>query len=205
MPTATKKTNISTTKVTEDIKTSVLDIEKEELKKQIEEMKAQMEAMTKLISAKEEKEEKIKAPERQISFVNMTSGTCVLKGSSVYRIEGQFKSRSFLEREARIIVNNMKNAIEQGYIYIANADFVKENDLDLIYENLLSDKELRELFGKNPQVIIETYKTVNEGQKQIIVNMIQEAKENNKYIDANVLLEIGKLSGVDLINNHYDE
>lgn len=137
--------------------------------------------------------------------MNMTPGTCVLKGSSVYRIEGQFKSRSFLEREARIIVNNMKNAIEQGYIYIANADFVKENDLDLIYENLLSDKELRELFGKNPQVIIETYKTVNEGQKQIIVDMIQEAKENNKYIDANVLLEIGKLSGVDLINNHYDE
>lgn len=201
-----KKNNIDTeTVVTSNKKIVSTDTEKEELKKQIEEMKAQMEAMTKLISAKEEKEEKVKAPERQISFVNMTPGTCVLKGSSVYRIEGQFKSRSFLEREARIIVNNMKNAIEQGYIYIANADFVKENDLDLIYENLLSDKELRELFGKNPQVIIETYKTVNEGQKQIIVNMIQEAKENNKYIDANVLLEIGKLSGVDLINNHYDE
>lgn len=60
MPTATKKTNISTTKVTEDAKTSVLDIEKEELKKQIEEMKAQMEAMTKLISAKEEKKKKLK-------------------------------------------------------------------------------------------------------------------------------------------------
>lgn len=205
MPTV-KKNNISTEKKDIAENTNIeADVEKEELKKQIEEMKAQMEAMTKLISAKEEKEEKIKAPERQISFVNMTPGTCVLKGSSVYRIEGQFKSRSFLEREARIIVNNMKNAIEQGYIYIANADFVKENDLDLIYENLLSDKELRELFGKNPQVIIETYKTVNEGQKQIIVNMIQEAKENNKYIDANVLLEIGKLSGVDLINNHYDE
>ena len=205
MPTV-KKNNISTEKKDIAENTNIeADVEKEELKKQIDEMKAQMEAMTKLISAKEEKEEKIKAPERQISFVNMTPGTCVLKGSSVYRIEGQFKSRSFLEREARIIVNNMKNAIEQGYIYIANADFVKENDLDLIYENLLSDKELRELFGKNPQVIIETYKTVNEGQKQIIVNMIQEAKENNKYIDANVLLEIGKLSGVDLINNHYDE
>lgn len=201
-----KKNNIDTeTIVTDNKKIVSTDIEKEELKKQIEELKAQMEAMSKLVSSNETKTEKAKTTERQISFVNMTPGTCVLKGSSVYRIEGQFKSRSFLEREARIIVNNMKNAIEQGYIYIANADFVKENDLDLIYENLLSDKELKELFGKNPQVIIETYKTVNEGQKQIIVNMIQEAKENNKHVDANVLFEIGKLSGIDLINNHYDE
>ena len=201
-----KKNNVDTETIATDNKKIVsTDIEIEELKKQIEELKAQMEAMSKLVSSNETKTKKAKTTERQIFFVNMIRGTCVLKGSSVYRIEGQFKSRSFLEREARIIVNNMKNAIEQGYIYIANADFVKENDLDLIYENLLSDKELKELFGKNPQVIIETYKTVNEGQKQIIVNMIQEAKENNKYVDANVLLEIGKLSGVDLINNHYDE
>lgn len=191
---------------TAEVPVQSVNEENESLKKQLEEMKAQMEIMAKMISSNQSKESvKETKSERQIPFVNMTNGTLVLKGNSFYRIEGQFKERSFPEREARLIVNNAHNTIEQGCVYIADSDFVKECDLDVVYQNILSDSDLKNLFNNNPKYIIDVYKNASEGQKQIILRMIEEKKENGISVDANILVEIGKLANRDLIGNHNDE
>ena len=182
---------------TEDIK---VDNEKEDLKKQIAEMKAQMELMAQMISAKKNEEIPITKKERQIRFVNLTGGELILKGSQIWKIDGMFNDRYFLEREARIIVNNMRNLISLGMVYIADSQFVEENDLSEIYLHILSDEDLKTLLQKDSSYVIEAYKTVNDGQKEIIIDMIRNELAAGHEVDGNVLVTLSKLSGKNLLS-----
>ena len=196
----TKKT---TTKVEKkEAPVAKVDTEKDELKKQIEELKAQMAVMAQAMAVKAEPAPTRKK-DRNIRFVNLTNGTAVIKGSSIWKIEGRFGEKSFLEREAHIILNNMSNMIRSGMLYIADAQFVEENDLSEVYLNLLSDVELKELLNKDSSYVIDAFKTVCDGQKKVIIDMIRDKKAEGENIDANVLVELGKLSGQDLL--HDDE
>lgn len=195
-------TRTKTTKVVkEENPVEVVDNEKEQLKKELEELKAQMQLMVQMMgNSNKQPVEKEDKEERYIKFVNMTRGGFTLRGTSMYRIPEQFGYRKFLEHEAKIIVNNMGNAIRQGYIYIADADFVEKNQLKDVYTNLLSDKQLEELLNKDASYVVEVYKNVSEGQKSIILGMIENKKIKSEQIDANILLKIGKLANKDLIN-----
>ena len=179
--------------------------ENEALKAQIAEMKAQMELMAKMMATKGDSGQVVSAPknDRMITFVNLTNGTAVLRGNQNWALEGQYASRAFLEREARIIVNNMPNMIRSGMVYITDAQFVKDNDLADAYLNMLSDKEMKELLAKDANYVIDVYKNVSDGQKQIIVDMIIEQRKAGVKIDNNILVELGELCGKDLV--HIDE
>lgn len=179
--------------------------ENEALKAQIAEMKAQMELMAKMMATKGDSEQAVSATknDRMITFVNLTNGTAILRGNQNWALEGQYASRAFLEREARIIVNNMPNMIRSGMVYITDAQFVKDNDLADAYLNMLSDKEMKELLAKDANYVIDVYKNVSDGQKQIIVDMIIEQRKAGVKIDNNILVELGELCGKDLV--HIDE
>ena len=114
--------------------------------------------------------------DRNITFVNLTNGTAVLRGNGVWKLEGRFASRTFLEREARIIVNNMPNMIRSGMVYITDAQFVEDNDLSEVYLHILSDKDMKELLNHDASYVIDVYKNVSEGQKEVIINMIIDKK-----------------------------
>ena len=200
MATPTKKT----TEVKENIENvnNTLAQENEMLKKQMEAMQAQMELLAKQVAMNTNTTNTTnQKPERNIEFINMVPGTLVLRGNQIWKIEGQFNSRSFLEREARIIVNNMQNTIRSGYVYIADHDFIKENELAEVYNTMLSDKQLKCLLDKNFNEVVEIYKTVPKAQQDIIVSMIKEKKEAGVYIDANILIQIGELCGQDLVHS----
>lgn len=204
MATTTKKATTSIAKNPVEAKDvdNPLAKENELLKKQMEAMQAQMDMLAKqmatgnTIIAKNSK-----GQEKNIQFINMVPGTLILRGTQVWKIEGQFNSRSFMEREARIILNNMQNTIRSGYAYIVDNDFIQENDLGEVYANMLSDEQLRNLFNKNFNEIVEIYKTVPKAQQDIIVSMIKEKKASGAYVDANILIKIGELCGQDLITN----
>ena len=205
MATNIKKTDATTTSTPVAKKEEIKEVndnlsqENELLKKQMEAMQAQMELLVKQMAMSNTPVENTKKPERNIEFINMVPGTLVLKGNQIWKIEGQFNSRSFLEREARIIVNNMQNTIRSGYVYIADSDFIKENELAEVYNTMLSDKQLKDLLNKNFKEVVELYKTVPKAQQDIIVSMIKERKEAGVQIDANILMEIGELCGQDLL------
>lgn len=192
-----KQESAKEVKSNEPIQEEMVNVSKAEF----EQMKTQMQMMMQMLSmnnSNSKSEEK--KQDRYITFVNMTKGRYVLKGNSFYTIENQFEHRKFIEKEARIIVNNMPNSIKEGKVYILDADFVKECDLDGVYETLLNDKEMIELLNREPSYVAEVYKNACPGQKRIIVDMLENKKLNNEKIDANILMEIGKLSGKDLIN-----
>ena len=169
-------------------------------KEEFEQMKAQMQAMMQMMAMAQSPVKVEKKPEKYITFINMTKGKYVLKGNSFYTIEGQFGDRKFIEREARIIVNNMPETVKSGKVYIADADFVKECDLEGVYETLLTDKEMIDLLNHDASYVVEVYKNANKSQREIIVDMIENKRLDGKVVDANILMQIGELSGKDLLN-----
>lgn len=191
----------TTTEISEN-KQDVIVTQNEETvtisRSELEAMKAQINLMMQSLSEKNNKDSAKR--DRYITFINLTKGRYVVKGNSTYVLDGQFAERKFLEKEARIIVNNMPNSIRQGKIYIADSEFVKDCDLEDYYENLLNDTQLINLLNHDASYVVEVYKNACEGQKKIIIDLIEEKKLNSEKIDANILIEIGKLSGKDLIN-----
>lgn len=176
-----------------------LSQENELLKKQMEAMQAQMELLVKQMAMSNVPSVATKKSERNIEFINMVPGTLVLKGSQIWKIEGQFNSRLFLESEARTIVNNMQNTVRSGLVYIADSEFIKECELESAYTALLSDEQLKNLLNKKFNEVVEIYKTVPKAQQDIIISMIKEKKESGVQIDANILIKIGELCGQDLL------
>lgn len=174
--------------------------ENEVLKAQIAEMKAQMELMAQMMANKSNEPIRPAKNDRMITFVNLTNGTAVLKGNQNWALEGRYASRAFLEREARIIVNNMPNMIRSGMVYITDADFVKENDLADAYANILSDTDMKSLLAQDAKNVIDVYKNVSDNQKQIIIDMIIEQRKAGAKIDGNILTELGELCGKDLVH-----
>ena len=174
--------------------------ENEVLKAQIAEMKAQMELMAKMMTNKSNEPVHSTKNDRMITFVNLTNGTAILRGNQNWALEGQYASRSFLEREARIIVNNMPNMIRSGMVYIADSQFVQDNDLADVYMNMLSDTDLKNLLARDASYVIDMYKNVSDGQKQIIIDMILEKRRAGEKVDGNILTELSELCGKDLIH-----
>ena len=174
--------------------------ENEVLKAQIAEMKAQMELMAQMMTNKSNEPVRSAQNDRMITFVNLTNGTAILKGNQNWALEGQYASRSFLEREARIIVNNMPNMIRSGMVYIADSQFVQDNDLADVYMDMLSDTDLQNLLAKDASYVIDVYKNVSDGQKQIIIDMILEKRRAGEKVDGNILTELSELCGKDLIH-----
>ena len=181
-----------------------IDKEKEELEKKIKEQEAQMKELQEkinllltgsLMNNKEEKKSK-----KNIKFVNMTSGGFTIRGNRFYHLDKQFDSLSFSENEAKTIVSNMPQSITNGLLYIADADFVEECELDGVYENIIDDITLKNLLNNSVSDVCEIYKNASEEQKKIIIEMIVDKKINNIPIDANILVELGKLCGKDLIS-----
>ncbi len=184
--------------------TPVVDTEKEQLKAQLAEQQKRMEEMMAQMQVLMQAQSNTVTPtkpvnNRKIKFVNMCTGKLILKGTSLWEIDGQFNDRDFSETEANIIVNNMANAIRSGCVYIADAQYVEEHQLQPIYDNLLSDKQMLDLLNHDYKYVLDMYKTASDAQKKIIVDTIVSKRSNGEYVDANIMIKLGELCGRDLV------
>lgn len=197
-----KSTTSANVKVQEqpDAQNSVNE-ENEVLKKQLAELQEQVALMTKMMNQTEE-ERSIKKSNKTITFVNLTSGTLILRGSKTHELVGQFAKATFTEREAQLVVNNNINAITKGLCYIMDADFVEDCDLAPYYEHMLDDKTFKNLLNYAPDKIIDLYRNASSNQQEIIIAMIEDKMIHNQVIDANVLRTLSQLSGKDLLNSN---
>ncbi|MBQ0141304.1 MAG: hypothetical protein KBT06_00640 [Prevotellaceae bacterium] len=162
-----------------------------EMQKMIEEMQSRLGTQPTVVEGKKD---------RSITFINLTSGQLVLKGTHIYTIDKQFGKRQFTEREAMVILSNMPQTISNGMVYIADAQFVADNDLTDAYRTMLTDKQLKTLLDKDASIVVDTYNNVSDVQKSIIIDMIVDKREHEQFVDNNVLVELGKLCGRDLVN-----
>ena len=194
---ATENTNVQLEEAT-----VVVDAEKEELRrqvaeqqKQMQELMAQMKLMAEMVSNKGNATEKPINEKRNITFINMVNGGMNLKGTRYYHIDKQFGSKVVTDSEARVILSNMPNAIQSGLVYINDDNFIKENGLEDYYNGLINDKTLKTLLDKDCDEVVEVYNGANSEQKKIILDMVVSRRLNGEKIDANIVVELGKLSG----------
>ena len=166
------------------------------LQEEIELLKQQLQALTNAGIIPNNNTKNVK---RNIKFVNMVAGNLNLRGNRTHRFEGQFATKNISESEAVAIIQNMPETISSGMVYIADAQFVKDYELEDIYENILSDKTLKQLLSKDANSVYEVYQNANDTQKQIIINMVQEKQLNNEAIDANILIRLSKVTGQNLL------
>ena len=175
----------------------VVQQENDELKKQLDELRAQMALMAQMMANKPAVA--VAKSNKQVKFINLSSGSAILRGTIMWKITGQFADKDFDETEANIIVANMGNMVRSGRVYIADQEFVESHNLGEVYKHILNADQLKGLFDKDGKTIVEAYKMANDAQKQIIVDMISERKVNGQFVDANASIEIGKLCGKDLM------
>lgn len=201
----TKKTTAKTTepkeeKVVELTKTEKAlderDIKLAEQAAELEALKAQMQAVlqAQMINANNVTPTKKK---KNISIVSLAVGGLTLMGTRPIRIAKQFDTISVSEAEATAIVTNMPNAARNGLFYILDAEFVEENELAGAYQNILDDKQFKQLLNQSSDYVVDIFKSASDTQKKIIISMIIDKKSHNQPIDANIVEQIGKLSGVD--------
>ena len=200
--TTTKKTATDTT-ITGTVKKSETDsriVEDSRIIEQaneIAELKAQIALLMNMQKASAQTATVESAPKKKknVTIINLFAGGLTVKGNSYYHFDKQFDKRSFTEAEATAIVNNMPNAAREGIFYITDAQFVEDNDLSDAYENMIDDVKMKTILSLDANSVLVLYKNASEAQKTIIENMIVNGRLNGEALDANVLVELGKITG----------
>lgn len=196
--TATKKETAPTT--------PVVDKEKEQLKAQLAEQQKRMEEMMAQMQVLMQAQSNTVAPvksassNKQIVFINMTSGGLNLKGTRMYHIDNQFGTKSVQESEARVIVANMPNTIANGYVYIPDNEFLESCNMGGVYDGMLNDEQMKTLLNQDANYVCDVFENATDSQKRIIIDMVSDRQLNGKPVDANILVRLGKLTGVDFLN-----
>ena len=210
MANTTNKSNTTTPKTTTKKATApttpVVDTEKEQLKAQLAEqqkrMEEMMEQMQVLMQAQSNTVTPVNSanPNKQIVFINMTSGGLNLKGTSMYHIDNQFGTKSVQESEARVIVANMPNTIADGYVYIPDNEFLESCNMGGVYDGMLNDEQMKTLLNQDANYVCDVFENATDSQKRIIIDMVSDRQLNGNPVDANILVRLGKLAGVDFLD-----
>lgn len=210
MANTTNKSNTTTPKTTTKKATApttpVVDTEKEQLKAQLAEQQRRMEEMMAqmqvLMQAQSNSTMPTKSvnPNKQIVFINMTSGGLNLKGTRMYHIDNQFGTKSVQESEARVIVANMPNTIADGYVYIPDNEFLESCNMGGVYDGMLNDEQMKTLLNQDANYVCDVFENATDSQKRIIIDMVSDRQLNGNPVDANILVRLGKLAGVDFLD-----
>ena len=197
MATATTKKTTTATTATSTIEKPETDSRIAEQANEIAELKAQIALLMKAQKASTQTVavEPTSKKKKSITIINLFAGGLTVKGNSYYHFDKQFDKRAFSEAEATAIVNNMPNAAREGIFYITDAQFVEDNDLSDAYENMIDDVKMKTILSLDANSVLVLYKNASEAQKTIIENMIVNGRLNGEALDANILVELGKITG----------
>lgn len=193
-------TNTDTTPVVDNTTSDERDNKLAEQAEQIANLQAQLELLMRAQANTPMPIATDKGKRKMIKIISLVAGSLVLQGSRIITISKQFDSVTVTENEARIILSNMPNSARDGIFYVADADFVEENNLEDAYQTILDEKQLKTILSKNVKDVVEIYQNAPDAQKKIINDMIVDGRLMGIQIDANILVELGKLNGIDYLN-----
>lgn len=208
MANTTKSTTTTKTTTKKEVAPTapVVDAEKEQLKARLAEQQKRMEEMMAQMQVLMQAQSNTVTPtkpansSKQIVFINMTSGGLNLKGTRMYHIDNQFGTKSVQESEARVIVANMPNTIANGYVYIPDNEFLESCNVGGVYDGMLNDEQMKTLLNQDANYVCDVFENATDSQKRIIIDMVSDRQLNGKPVDANILVRLGKLTGVDFLD-----
>lgn len=201
--------NSDTQTKTDKPKSNTTDIKalEEKIQSQQEQIEKLMEMLSQSVnisSTSNNKDNDISADE-EIEIISLTpnrlniigeGGSILVSFDKMY--EEQLVDYASLKDALRIRVN--REMAKKGRFYINDERVVNKLRLKNDYKNILSPEQLQHLLAIDVSKAIELYKLAPKGQKSAIIEIVKQSKFNGDNIDYNLLNELTKLSGVDLVN-----
>lgn len=192
----------TTTKTTITNAQDIESITKEnnELKLQMSQMQEQMNTLLQKFAMLNLSGQNFNQQDKDIDVVSLVNATLLISTNGrsdgkVYKFTKQFESQPIPESDLKEIVRAMPRTAREGYFYILDSDFIRNNGLSSSYRNILTQTEMANIFSLNSKEFMEKYSYVSDAQKKIIENMLINKRLMNEDVDANIMLALQKATG----------
>lgn len=205
MATSNTRKSSSAKTITKTTTTNIQDIESitkenNELKAQMSQMQEQMNTLLQQFAMLNLSGQNFNQQDKDIDVVSLVNATLLISTNGrsdgkVYKFTKQFESRPIPESDLKEIVRAMPRTAREGYFYILDSDFIRNNGLSSSYRNILTQTEMANIFSLNSKEFMEKYSYVSDAQKKIIENMLINKRLMNEDVDANIMLALQKVTG----------
>ena len=205
MATSNTRKSSSAKTTTKTTTTNIQDIESitkenNELKAQMSQMQEQMNTLLQQFAMLNLSGQNFNQQDKDIDVVSLVNATLLISTNGrsdgkVYKFTKQFESRPIPESDLKEIVRAMPRTAREGYFYILDSDFIRNNGLSSSYRNILTQTEMANIFSLNSKEFMEKYSYVSDAQKKIIENMLINKRLMNEDVDANIMLALQKVTG----------
>lgn len=173
-----------------------------------EKLLAQVQQLTQMVAMNNSKtaapSEYASPLEKEVVVVSMCLGELNLstgrngKGT-VYNFKEFNQALDIPFGDLKDIVRNNARFVDEGYFYIADAEAVKKLRKAYNYKKILTPDTISRIFDYDSNTIVSMYKDAPRGQQELIIQMIRDKRLNAEKVDANVMMELGKLTGIDFL------
>lgn len=186
-------------------------VELEKLKKENEDLKSQLQMILEKLSVQEEKEKsednltysndnvvyKEINPLKPIKVVSLTDGGVSLRTNATgsgktFRFDKFGHSISITYSDLQDVIATDRTFIEDGSVYICDADVVRNNYLDDCYSKFLTVEKITNILSFGKSDIIDMVSNTTETIQETIISLIVKKINNNEYVDMNKVDAIGK-------------
>lgn len=97
------------------------------------------------------------------------------------------------------IVQHNQRFANEGYFYIVDEEVVRKLRKTSEYNKMLPPEVIENIFKNDANKIIDLYNMAPRGQKETIVEMIKNKRLQGIDVDANVLVKLGELTGINFV------
>jgi hypothetical protein len=199
----TKKTTSNNTTTTSQKRSNTtikqLEAQLEEQRKQIELL---MNALQNKSSIAEVNNDDIGA-EEEILVISLTPTKLNLVGDGgvvLFSFNDIYEEQYIDYASLKEIVRLNREMARNGRFYILDERVVNKLRLKNNYKNILTPEQLKKILSMDVNKAISLYELANDVQKKTIIELVKQAKFDNVNLDYNLLGELGKLSGINLID-----
>lgn len=193
-------------KIIENNNSEELDIlkkENAELKSQLQKVLEKLSIMEEPVTVERDDIENIAEnykeinPLKPIKVVSLSDGGVSLRTNAsgsgkVFRFDKFGHSISITYSDLQDIIATDRSFIEDGSVYICDADVVKNNYLDECYNKFLTLDTINNILSFHTNDIIDMISNTTESIQETIISIIVKKINNNEYVDMNKVDAIGK-------------
>ena len=183
------------------------------LKKENLELKSQLQSILEKLSLLETKEEtninvsteatdttdnyKEINPLKPIKVVSLTDGGVSLRTNAsgsgkTFRFDKFGHSISITYSDLQDVIATDRTFIEDGSVYICDADVVRNNYLDDCYSRFLTVEKITNILSFSKSDIVDMVSNTTETIQETIISLVVKKINNNEYVDMNKVDAIGK-------------
>lgn len=191
-------------------------VEMDSLRKENEELKSQLQMILEKLSTIEGKENTTVSenktvedyeddvetykeinPLKPIKVVSLSDGGVSLRTNTngsgkSFRFDKFGHSISITYSDLQDVIAVNRTFIEDGTVYICDADVVKNNYLDEYYNRFLTVEKITNILSFSKSDIVDMVSNTTETIQETIISLIVKKINNNEYVDMNKVDAIGK-------------